>query len=248
VNASKTTCGEQTERFLEVNALTNAANYLESAAQFLQRDDDFKWKWVAIAIFHALYGFSIVALEDGYPERISVPLGRKDDQDVFVKRLGSKVWSRPTKMYLTRNKAAYRIKWEMRSEEPAQSSTPDTDVQFIFAKRKLIGVWTALARIQDGVWMERLFNSHRVTINDEDLKAIEWLGLKVRNELVHFVPKLQGISVEGIWCGCLAALTVIESLVFESNTIWLIDEDGRDRTKKVIARLRDGLAAHTRIS
>ena len=89
--------------------------------------------------------------------------------------------------------------------------------------------------------MERPPNSHRVTINDEDLKAIEWLGLKVRNELVHFVPKLQGISIDGIKHGCLAALKAIESLVFESNNIVQFDDPERERIQGAVGRLRDGL-------
>ena len=90
--------------------------------------------------------------------------------------------------------------------------------------------------------MGRYFHSMPVAINDEDLKAIQWLGIKVRNELIHFIPKHLGISIEGIQHGSLAALRAIESLVFKSNTIIDIRVDERDRIRKAIDRLRDALA------
>jgi hypothetical protein len=87
--------------------------------------------------------------------------------------------------------------------------------------------------------------SKPVTITDKDLQAIQWLVLRVRDELVNFVPKFLGIEIEGIRAGSFSSLKVIESLVFESGAVWHLDEDDKNRIKKAIDGLRDGLGTQT---
>ncbi|HUI05990.1 MAG TPA: hypothetical protein VL486_03180 [Verrucomicrobiae bacterium] len=231
---------DSSETFLRVNATTNAIDYLESAAHFLERKDDFKWKWIALATYHALYAFCVVALEHGDPDWVLSARGKTDDEGGLWKSSGQKRWSKSKRRYLDANKAAYRIEWVETDEEPPEANVPDDP--FAWTKGKLIGFWTALARIQDKFWMGRYVHSKPVTIADDELKVLQWLGLKVRNELIHFVPKHWSIGIRGIQCGCLAAVRIIEFLAFESNNIWLIDGDGRSRITQAIGSLRTGLS------
>ena len=135
------------EAFLNVNATTNAIDYLESAAQFLEREDDFKWKWIALAVYHALYGFCVVALEHSNPDWVLSTRGGKDDEGAFCKHGNQTRWSKCKRRYIGRGKSAYRIEWVETDELPPEPSVPDDP--FAWTKGKLIGFWTALARIQD---------------------------------------------------------------------------------------------------
>ncbi|MBI2845519.1 MAG: hypothetical protein HYX86_03125 [Chloroflexi bacterium] len=56
------------EEWLIVDEKGNAIDYLEVAARFLGWDNDLKWKWVAIALHGALYGFAILALKRTAPK------------------------------------------------------------------------------------------------------------------------------------------------------------------------------------
>lgn len=48
----------------------NATDYLEKAADFCQRSDQqHKWKWVALSLHGALYGFAICAITGTDPDR-----------------------------------------------------------------------------------------------------------------------------------------------------------------------------------
>ena len=237
MDTTEDTNAPQSETFLSVNAVTNALDYLESAAHFLERRDDFKWKWIAISVYHALYSFCILALEKGNPEW-TLSYGRNDDDGRYCKRGQETRWSK-SKQNRFGSGPAYRIEWEETDEEPSESKVEEDDLAW--TRRKLIGFWTAIARIQDERSIVHDVVSKPVAVTDEDLRAIQWLALRVRNELIHFVPKFWDISIEGIQSGSSSALKVIESLVFESHTLYRIDEDGRCRIRKAIDSLRSGL-------
>ncbi len=234
--SSKTT-GQEPE-FLNVDSRQNAIDSLETSVTFLRRDDDWRWKWLAIAVHHALYSFSVTALEDGNPMWVLTGNSRKDDEGHFCKRGQESLWSK-SKRIMVGTGPAYRIAWDTTTETPPPVVRVEDD--FAWTKMKLISLWTALARVQDGHWMGRTVDSKPVVITDESLKTIQWLAFRVRNELVHFVPKHLGIEIDGIRHGCLHSLAVIEALVFESNTLWCIGGSGQDRVKRAIAELRKGL-------
>jgi hypothetical protein len=89
--------------WLRSDEQTNALDYLEKAHFFISRlaNDEWAWKWVAIALHGALYGFAISALKQGNldnvlkkpiaklkkgqkPELISLPEAMKRCQDPSV--------------------------------------------------------------------------------------------------------------------------------------------------------------------
>jgi hypothetical protein len=217
--------------FMNIDVRLNAIDSLETATAFLQWKDHLKWKWVAIAIHHALHSFCVGALECGNPDWVISSGSRTDDVGHFWRRGDEKRWSKSERVKFG-NGPAYRIAWHETDEQPYEHKGKTR------RREDLISFWTALARIQDDRWMGRSVVSRPVRISDEELKAIQWLALRVRNELVHFVPKFSGISIDGIWSGCQAALDAIESLVFESNTLWHVDAEGKDRIRIAIAALR----------
>lgn|GEM_PF-843862 len=58
--------------FLWIDEKENAIDSLERCLEFLQRtkENTFFWKWVAISLHNALYGFMIWALEHGNPDHV----------------------------------------------------------------------------------------------------------------------------------------------------------------------------------
>ena len=61
--------------WLEMTIEENAIDYLEKSADFIQREDPYKWKWVSISLHAALYAFAICALRGTDPDRVTI--GRK---------------------------------------------------------------------------------------------------------------------------------------------------------------------------
>ncbi len=238
MNVNEANAKTEPEKLFDVNALTNAIDDLESAAQFLERDDDFRWKWTALAAHHALYAFSITSLARGNTDLV-ISHGR-DDEGTAFKQDGARTY-RSRRIYIDDQRAAYRIGWIETSEQPNVRNDPEDN--FVHMTGRLISYWTALARIQDDSFMTGHIDLRPIAITDEDLKAIQWLGLDVRNRLIHFVPSFWGFSIEGIQRGYLAALKTIESLVFESNAIYPLEDADRDRIRQGIRRLRAALSA-----
>ena len=239
---------ERDAEYLNVNALSNAVDSLETAAQLIQRSDVFKWKWVAFAIHHALYSFAIHALTKGNYEWV-LSCGRSSDSDNgrFWKRGNEVNWWRSKRQPFPGFRGAYRIVWEETNEEPPASRPSDETSLSHLARGKLIGFWTAFARIQDERWMGGTVISHPVSISDDEFRNIAWLTERVRNDLQHFVPKYLGIEIAGIVVGTSATVRVIENLVFGTNTIWFHDEQQKERIRNAVAQLRANLTTRTEI-
>jgi len=233
---------ERDAEFLNVNALSNAVDSLETAAQLIQRPDAFKWKWVAFAIHHALYSFAINALTKGNFEWV-LSRGRSsdDDKDCFWKRGEEVKWSRSKRQPFPGFRGAYRIVWGETDEEPPAGQPSNESSLTLLKNGKLIGFWTAFARILDERWMGGSVISRPVSVSDNEFRDIAWLTEKARNDLQHFVPKHWGIEIAGIVAGTSATVRVIEDLVFGTHTIWFRDEEQKTRIRSAIAQLRAGL-------
>jgi hypothetical protein len=232
--------------YLNVNTLSNAVDSLETAAQLIQRSDVFKWKWVAFAIHHSLYSFAIGALTSGNFERVlSRARSSEEDENCFMKRGAEEKWWRSKRLPFPGFRGAYRIEWEETDEEPPVCRPSHESSLSLLKNAKLIGFWTAFARIQDERRMGGSVISRQVSISDAEFRDIAWLTTRVRNDLQHFVPKHWLIEVAGIAAGTLAAVRVIEDVVFRTNTVWPLDEHLQERIKNAVAQLRVHLATTT---
>jgi hypothetical protein len=236
------------ERYLSVTAIENAADSLETALHALKRSDDMKWKWVGFSLHHALYSFCIAALHHGNWEEVAS--SGRDDERVHVMR-GDGPWYACRRVRVPETRHAYRLVWEPIDGEPPSlrdQSTEDRDAGDErlkrFSKAKLIGFWTALARVQDGYhWMARYVDSTPLTLTDEQVRDIDWLTEQVRNRLMHFVPSLSLIEIEGVRETSLVALDAIDFLASKSGTILFGDLERRRNVQTVINSLKTELQA-----
>jgi hypothetical protein len=196
----------------------NAIDSLETALQFLDRNDNLKWKWFAFAIHHSIYSFCVAALENGNYENVLMRdwedennLYVQKGQDIQIKK--SKISYFHIKNYKT---SAYRIQWTDVSSIPSK----DKSKKQKGSKEKLISFWTALARVQDShFWMARLHGQKSLLVTYEELTKIVWLSEAVRNDLTHFIPKSYAIGIIDIIEAARIVLRKIEYLVFESFSI-----------------------------
>jgi hypothetical protein len=136
-----------------INEVENAIDSLETAVQFLSRRDNLKWKWVAIALHHSLYSFCIAALVCGNYTNV-LEKGKNEDDGRFHK-IGDDLKWRKSKIVKRNGGPEYTIQWEYTDEEPPPEKNPEQmGIGNLLKdrKHKLIGFWTALARVQDLLW------------------------------------------------------------------------------------------------
>lgn len=238
---------EVQNEYLSVTAILNATDSLETALASLGRDDDMKWKWVGFSLHHALYSFSVAALHNANWETV-VSSGR-DDQKVYSKQ-GDDPWYKCRKVRVPDTKNAYRLVWELIQGEPPSAGEQSTDFDEAsermqrFSKAKLIGFWTALARVQDGHhWMNRYVNSRPLTLTDKEVQDIAWVTDHVRNRLMHFVPSMSLIGIESVRQTSLVALQAISFLISESNTLLFRNLESKRAVEATVENLRKKLEA-----
>ena len=81
--------------YFHLSESENAIDSLETAASFLLRPDNLKWKWIAIALHHSLYSFAIACLENGNYDNV-LSRGHREDDHVFSRKGDDPFWMRST--------------------------------------------------------------------------------------------------------------------------------------------------------
>lgn len=223
---------------LHLDGNENAIDSLETIIQFLDRDDNLKWKWIVFAFHHSLYSFCVSALEKGNYANVLMK-GKEDDICVQFdkeKPIKSEIQRFSIKGYKT---PAFRIIWNEIEEFPQLELKKNNKIK----KEILIGFWSDLARVQDQkFWMGRLFGQKAVPVNDEELEQIVWLIEKVRNDLAHFIPKGYSIDIYSIIKAIQVILDKIDFLVFQSFSILFIDSNkSQKRIKNTLEKINGKL-------
>jgi hypothetical protein len=226
---------KQQSESLYINTLENAIDSLETGLTFFQRNDNFKWKWIAISLHHALYSFAVACLAKGSSDQVFVS-SRDEDDHRFCMFMNDGKWKK-SKRISRENSPAYTIIWNDTDEDPTQQSSKLESKQ---PSGKLISIWTALARVQDSYfWMGRSVVSKALSLNEDELKGIEWLALEARNKIVHFVPITHSYPIDKFKETSLHVVRAIEFLALRSNSIMYIHYDeSKKRITDCITQLR----------
>lgn len=232
------------KNILWIDEVENAIDSLETAIQFLQREDSLRWKWIAISLHHSLYSFCIAALVCGNYTNV-LEKRKNEDNGRFCKTGDDLKW-RKSKIAKRNRGPGYTIQWEYIDEEPPPEKNWEQRRKENLpkiGKHKLIGFWKALARVQDPVWyMGRYVHSQALTLSESQWESITRLHEDVRNDLIHFVPMSLVMSVSEIQKPCNDILDVIEFLAFRSNQILYRDKmSQKERIAKAIKGLRESL-------
>ena len=211
-----------------VDSKENPIDSLESIFLFLEREDNLKWKWVIIALHHALYLFCIANLENFNANDV-LSGASSPDKNNYYKR-GEESWKKSV-IVKSKNSPLYKIEWVYIDGEPPSKAPKKPKY------KKLLGFWSAIARIQDGEsFMGRLTISKPITLTDDEEKSIVWLA-ELRNDLMHFKPMSNGVEIEVVKQILRDILNVIERLVFETNQIGFYEEGSRERIKETLTNI-----------
>lgn len=202
----------QTSDLFWVTEIENTVDSLETAVIFLDRSDEYKWKWISFALHHALYSLCVASLVQGNYEVVLKSQG--DDSKNYFRRGVHDKWKK-SKIVRHDDSPYYTIEWDEIEDNPPQIESKTN------RKRKiehLISFWSALARVQDQeYWMGRLYGIKALKLTESQVKNIIWLVVEVRNDLMHFIPKSYGISIKDLKAAFIDIIEVIEFLTFESN-------------------------------
>jgi hypothetical protein len=222
-------------KYFHINVLENAIDSLETAAAFLNREDNLKWKWIAFAVHHALYSFCIACLVNGNYENV-LSNGRGDDENLYCKSGADNKLKKAVKIQ-HEGTSGYYLRWENTDDVPLQHTLGYS--QQHRTKTKLIGFWTALARVQDSIfYMGRFTHTKAITLSADEWKSIDWLTQNMRNNLAHFIPTLSAVSLNLVKQVCLDNLRVISFLALDSYAIMYDVPESKDRTRNAIKTLR----------
>ncbi len=226
------------DKTMYIDAVENAVDSLETTQTYFQRTDNLKWKWIVFSLHHCLYMFCTINLERGNYQEVLASNGYDEDENSYFQR-GNEKWKK-SKRLKRNNSPGYTINWETIEGEPQVNSKGKSRKR----KEKLIGFWTALARVQDKeLWMARFIHSNAITLSEKQWGSIEWLTEHVRNQLTHFVPMGLSIPVNSFKEACLDIVFVIEQLAFNTNQVIYMDEGIEDRIKISIKTLKDSLSS-----
>jgi hypothetical protein len=202
----------ETSNLFWVTEIENTVDSIETAVAFLDRRDEYKWKWISFALHHALYSLCIATLVHGNYGVVLKSQGN-DDKHYFRRGLEDK-WKK-SKIVRRDNSPYYTIEWiEIEDNPPQVESKPNKKPK----KGHLISFWSALARVQDQeYWMGRLHGIKALKLSESQANNIIWLVVDVRNDLMHFIPKSYGISIDDLKAAFIDIIEVIEFLAFESS-------------------------------
>lgn len=143
--------------------------------------------------------------------------------------------------YVIEGQPAYRIVWKKTEEKPPAPKGNRNKNDW------LIHIWSAIARVQDGVvWMNRRAYTKPIELTEEEWNALIFLTTQIRNKLTHFIPTTYLLHIDDFKKNGLCILKIIRRLIEESRAIdYPIDDTQKwiDRTGELIDSLNEKLNA-----
>lgn len=208
-----------TKQHMIIDEIANAVDSLFVATEFIGKDSPFKWKWVAFALHHSLYSFCISVLVNSNFDRVQA--NNKENEVRYFSHDFKNYFKLSKRCYNSR--PYFRLECEKILEDNVPKESKNSDTK---GKKKLIGFWTALARVMEGnYWMGSFTNSKPLELSDEELEQIYNVVEYVRNDLVHFNPKIKGIDIGELKKELSIFIRAIKFLIKESNTLPLSRTD-----------------------
>ncbi len=203
---------EVENEYLEIDEIGNLIDNIEMVAHFLESSMEYKWKWVIIALYQALYSAFICVLSGTDPRQTVIDRNRDTGKAVM----------------LHVNRVPIDI--------IASSFSKDEDtIREWLTNPYLIGFDEALRRVKRKESLPALTNAKPLTTTSDENDAIHALSKEFRNEFEHFAPKGWLISKSVFPPILRHTMRVIRFLVQESNCIVLSDE----QKKRIAIALND---------
>lgn len=154
------------DAYLDIDEFTNALDYLAKTESFLQHGaDPFRWKWAALSLSNALYGFMICALTRGnYENVLTYKKMKKVDREI----LG--------------------ILWDIGTADTVKLRHDILEGCRRRGEHSLISFKEALRRVQDPACVKQFVFSGPVTLSESEVSGVLLLRDELRNRMEHFIP------------------------------------------------------------
>ena len=182
------------DEHFEIDEVENLIDNLEMVAHFIQASFPYKWKWVVIALYQALYGALIITLR-GTDARQTVIDRQKDSGKAVM-------------LHVNR----------IPIDKIASSFGKDEEtIREWLTNPFLISLDQALRRVKRKDSLPSLDNVRPLVTTLEEDDAIRVLTKEFRNQFEHFAPKDWTIFTSVFPPIARNVLRIIHFLVFESN-------------------------------
>jgi hypothetical protein len=215
----------------------NAIDFVETCQVFLGWNNHIKWKWIGFSLSQALYAFCIINLDQHYPGGL---VQVKDEEDSWYERGYDK---KRAKVIKQKDRPWFRLEWVPTETVPAPPEEEITADALIGKaaknmKKNLIGIWSALARVQDQELHMSNYGGRAISISDIEMDQIWKLYELLRNDIVHFRPKIIRHQIAGVLECCQTVLNKIEDLAFDTGRCWLENEQ-KERLRGALSNIKD---------
>ncbi len=216
---------EDGDGYLEIDALSNALDYLKKATDALgDTGDPFRWKWAVLGIASGLYGLLICALEGSNNANV-MDFGRM---------------SKPDREECRRLHEA--------GDTDSYMKARDIEERFLSSRAaKLLSFEDCMKRARKNEYMElsTLPTSKPLELSEKQFQNILRLWSLFRNSFEHFVPR--SWYIEQAYFGPLLsdALVAVEQLSDNANLWMAYDGDRVEELKQFVPELRKALDANT---
>ncbi len=204
-----------TQEYLKIDGFSNAVDNLEKSCYFMaQSDDPYRWKWIAICLTDALYGFMICALEGSNFERV-----------VDMERMKLKDKKRLEELRDLDGEAYFEYRRIIEDYIHSQNA-------------HLISFNEALDRVQIPRYMELDCFSKPIKCDPDEVAHIKQLRRAFRNQFIHFMPKSWWIEQRYFLPLVKDTLAVTERL-FSSCNLSIHERERLDKAKDSLAQMTE---------
>lgn len=134
---------------------------------------------------------------------------------------GSRSWQEIHKVSVKGCSCAWRFSKPKTCEEPTGNKVGKSQHD---NQDYLIGFYDALAMIQTECFMGKYVHSNSVPVSDIQMKTLEWLHERIRNEYEHFVPKFYTAPINDLLEAAELCLHLAIALLFKSGNVLFVDD------------------------
>ncbi|MEW6237925.1 MAG: hypothetical protein AB1656_21260 [Candidatus Omnitrophota bacterium] len=177
-------------------------------------DDNLSFVRIAVECHQILLRSMVESLKG--TANLAITGRSKDKTRTTLYKLGDGGWKKIQKTKINGCKRAWRF------SEPIdilEEELHDFEKRSQKVDNFLHGFYDLLAMIQSEYFMKRYVMSKTISINDEDMKTLEWLHEKVRNEVEHFIPKIYLVDSHDLLEASMLCLEISHFLLFESGNV-----------------------------
>jgi hypothetical protein len=201
------------EDYFEIDEIENLIDNIEMVVHFLESSVPYKWKWVTIVLYQALYGALISTLQGSDPR-----------QTVVDRRMDS---GKAVMLHVNR----------IPIDVIASSFGKDEEtIRDWISNPFLINLDEALRRVKRQDCLPSLTNARPLVTTAEEDDAIRRLTKEFRNQFEHFAPQAWIVYTSIMPPIVSSVLRIIRFLEFESNCVNMSAEQ-EQRMKTALAQI-----------